>query len=243
VGSDYHNFQVFAGQQNPAEVRRHIIAALGYRPERQVDIGLIRRSIADPQSLPDIAAVVAVGPPGRWITVYDSWFGPEDESLAEVLSRIAPTVVVSMDDGAAVHFYLYWNGERRDRFANRWSVTVHWKMEEQREKFRGRPALWSDLLVHSNDAARLRVAWEEDGFANEILDKAIVLFGWHPLLSTGGYTVDHDGIPEYYREYVQRLQKVASEAKLRDQILPWTGEYVDLNTFTEFDPDLTMLGE
>jgi hypothetical protein len=241
MGSDYYNFQIFAGQENATTVRKRLIAALGFRPERQVDLNLVRlKETDDVEFSPNIPAAVSVGPPGPWIALYDSWFGPHDDSLSLYLSTIAPIVVISMDDSAAVHFDLYRRGELIDQFANRSSVITRWESEEQKQRFRGRPELWGDLLLHSSDTSRLRLVWEEGGYANDILDATIALFGWHPLLSSSGYTVDHDGIPEYYRDYVDRLQTTNCDPKRQNEPLSWTGNFVDLGAFTEFEPDLPL---
>src|SRR4051794_19943088 len=111
MGDDFTSHQVFAGDADPIGFRTRVIARLrdlltedGYTEVN--DSGAADRSIA-------------VGPAaGRWVCLYDSYGNGDDarpeefHRLSAHLSMLAPVVDILMDDSAAVHFYLYRDGQR-----------------------------------------------------------------------------------------------------------------------------------
>jgi hypothetical protein len=213
MGDDFTNHQAFVGSEEPEAFRTRLIARL-----RQHMAAGSYVEVEDPEAA---ARGIAVGPvTGRWICIYDSagngdWPDPDVfEALALDLSHLTWVVDIHMDDSAAVYFYLYQNGRVVDRFANSKSVVERWETGQEAAAYRGRPELWTELLPHPGDEARLRAAWQS-GRATQILPTTAAVLGWHPQLCEAGFTIDYDGIPIYYKEH-------------------WADDPVELSRFDEY---------
>src|SRR5437764_7641870 len=124
MGDDYSNRQIHVGDSEPASGRDRVKGHL-----RDVMLGL---GYLESDKPADDARVFAIGPPARWICLYDSFYAgdPDDEDRSEtislLLSTCAPIVEIDMDDTAAVHLRLYDSGSRLDQFANGYAVCQDW---------------------------------------------------------------------------------------------------------------------
>ena len=58
-----------------------------------------------------------------------------------------------MSDSAAVHFYLYRQGELVDKYGNAAFPFVKFKSEAEVLPFRGKVELWTDYLLEAKQAA------------------------------------------------------------------------------------------
>lgn len=148
---------------------------------------------------------IAIGPQGKWLSVYDSagsgedWDEPAFVRLSEDLSRLAPLVETRMDDSASVQFQLYFSGalvaqHRSD--PDRASGAVLWPEAPPGDN----ADLWAVVFQDPALAQRLRTAWSAEN-PDEILSNIADVLDWHPLYCTSGYTIDYDGVPVYFREY------------------------------------------
>jgi len=160
---------------------------------------------------------IAIGPDGKWITLYDSagngedWDQPAFERLSKNLSKLVPVVDTHMDDSATVHFTLWLSGSVVDRFdsghaigqplaeENRFSIN---RIPGSDAPPSGHPDLWALVLQDASLNDTLKSAWNKTR-ANEILGDVADTLGWHPLYSAAGYTIDYDGVPVYFREHFE----------------------------------------
>lgn len=196
MGDDFTNHQVFAGETNQLEFRKQLIVALK---------NCLPGNSFTEVSMDEAERIIAVGPTGRWICIYDSYGNGDDahpllfQQLSTQLSQFAPVVDIHMDDSAAVHFYLYNNGARCDQFGNAKSVGRRWKDKDEEQHFKGKPELWAGFV---EDTTALKTAWEQKE-ATKILSDMAQILGWEHLLCSVGFTIDYDGVPVYYKEHLE----------------------------------------
>ncbi len=197
MGWDFANHQIFAGSET-----------LGLRPRvlDHLDGFMAERGYTVVNSWDNACRTLAIGPAQRWLCLYDSCGTGDDvdseefEALSVRLSELAPLVDIHMDDSTAVHFYLLRAGQVADRYGNIYSIFPQWPSKEVEDAHRGRPELWTDLLMDSMSEADLRRAWQGAN-TTEIMSRTAAVLGWDPKLCEAGYTVDYEGIPEYYRDH------------------------------------------
>jgi hypothetical protein len=223
MGDDFRSHQVFLGKRDrkefqmclQAEIKRSLMLSGYIEAENDccysntaIDADCDDFELNALLNVTDECRHIAIAETGNWFCVYDSSGSGEEadpqafEDLSLQLSNLAPVVDVSMDDSAAVHFYLYRAGRKVDQFANRKCVWANWDNEEEEERHRGQPEQWVDLIASSTGAAALRLAWL-GADAVEILAQTAQVLGWDQVLSTAGYTIDYDGVPVYYREHFE----------------------------------------
>jgi hypothetical protein len=146
---------------------------------------------------------------GRWVFIGDTagtadCASPEEyDAVSRAISKLGPLVDVEMSDSAAVHFHLHRDGTLLDKFGNAAFPFFRFKTAEEAAPYRGRPELWTDLLVSPDDVERLRSTWVQEWKAEEILANMGRLMGWEPGLLWVGYTHDSDGIPIKYDEFLR----------------------------------------
>lgn len=192
MGVDFSNHQFFAGIGDAVKIRESIIQDVRFALRVDGFEETTDGEIAD--------RTLIVGPPGRWIWIGDSTGSTESadpgafEALSLRVSALGPVIDVMMSDSAAVHFYLYRDGELVDRFGNAEFPFYQFKTDEQADHYRGKPNLWSDLLLSRGAVGELRAAWVQEWRADEILDSTARLMGWNPDLARVGYTLDDEGI-------------------------------------------------
>jgi hypothetical protein len=152
---------------------------------------------------------LVIGSADRWIFSGDSagsteWSDSEAfKALSRFLSELGPVVDVLMSDDAAIHFYLYHQGQLIDKFGNAKFPFFRFDSEEEAAPYRGHPELWKDLLVNGNNVDALRTAWVQDWRAREILAETGRLLGWNAELQWVGYTFDDEGLPIKYDEFLR----------------------------------------
>lgn len=174
-------------------------------------VALRHAGFEDISSEKDAERSLVVGAGGRWVFTGDSassddWTSPGGyDALSRDLSTIGAVVDVKMSDDAAVHFYLHRHGRLIDQFGNSAFPFFRFASEEEAAPYRGRPELWSDLLVSPDATRTLRSVWVQERSATDILTQTGKLFGWHPQLTWVGYTSDNEGIPTKYDEYLKEL--------------------------------------
>ena len=198
MGDDFSNHQIFAGQHPPDEFRNRLVAHLKTCLH---DDGFVETF--NPEAA---TRTFAIGHAKKWICIYDS-FGSGDTAnpkefvnLSKLLSQLAPVVDIHMDDSCAVHFRLYENGDEIDRYGNMRGVASHWESAAERLSFLGKTPLWLPFLDDQNDEVLLRETWDNHN-ATAILKRTAQLIGWNETFCFGGFTVDYDGIPVFYREH------------------------------------------
>lgn len=213
LGADFSSHRVFAGSGDAIGLRSAVIAEIRRFLQQNGYKEIASEDKAD-RSL-------VIGPAGRWIFVGDS-AGSMDrydlqgfDALSLALSTLAPVVDTKMSDDAAVHFYLYRNGQLEDRFGNAAFPFYQFSCEEESAPFRGKPEVWTDLLADPVQVPLLRAAWVQEWRADEILANTAQLLGWDLQLLWVGYTHDAEGIPMKYDEFLRY------------------GE-IDLSAFTEY---------
>jgi hypothetical protein len=200
MGADFSSHQFFAGTADLRQARRDLIDA-------------VRRSLLESgfEEAPDEAQAersFVVGPAGRWIFLGDSagsteWADPESfDALSVQLTALGPIVDVNMSDSAAVHFYLYRQGQLVDKFGNAEFPFYRFASEEAAAPYRGKPELWADLLLSPSSVEELRSAWVQEWRADEIYSTTARLLGWDQELAYVGYTFDYEGIPEKWDDFL-----------------------------------------
>jgi hypothetical protein len=156
--------------------------------------------------------VLVVGPPSRWIWIYDSLAAGdapsnvEVERLAKLLSTYSPVVDIFMYDSTQLHFILYQHDQRCDHFVS--APAYYLAMLQQQEPstvyqeydFYGQPETWNMFLTRPMDRAALRKAWQQKG-AEDILDTTADLVGWDAAICHGGYMINDDGYEFRYDEH------------------------------------------
>jgi hypothetical protein len=202
MGDDFSSHRLFAGNGDPSDVRKAAIA--------QVRQFFQQAGFAEVADESEAERSLVVGPARRWLFLGDSagsteWVDLEGfNALSQGLSVLGPVVDTKMSDAATVHFYLYKHGRLEDKFGNAAFPFYRFASEEEAAPFRGKPELWADLLVDPGQVGALRAAWAQDWQASEILASTARLFGWGPDLLWLGYTLDEEGIPIKYDQFLGR---------------------------------------
>ena len=224
MGDDFSNHQIFVGDVEPQAFRRDFMKHLHNALQHQG---------YDAVQNPEAAnRALAVGKTERWICLYDSagsgditdstHFAP----LSQALSKFASVVDIHMDDSCAVHFYLYENGEKMDRFGNSKSTWARWESDEERISFQRKPLLWQRFLQNARDEKLQRETWD-DGEATTILDETARLFGWNEIYCKANLTIDYEGVPVFYREHFSDRQSPLSYGQ-------YLQNFPAINFFEEF---------
>jgi hypothetical protein len=201
VGADFSSHWFFAGAADPASARTALVERI-CQALHQAGFEQVAREEDAKRSL-------VVGPPGRWIFIGDSagsteWVDSESfDSLSHAISALGPIVDVKMSDSAAIHFYLYQQGQLVDNFGNAAFPFYRFATEEESALYRGKPERWTDLLISKTTVDALRSAWVQEWRASEILWETARLLGWDPELLWVGYTFDDEGIPMKYDEFLR----------------------------------------
>jgi hypothetical protein len=188
MGFDFSSHQLFTAARDPRQLRTAAIVEL-----RRILQEEGFREVAD-ETEADRSFVV--GPPELWIFIGDSagsteWADPAAfEALSRSLSELGPVVDILMSDSAVLHFCLYRNGQRVDKFGNGEFPWFWFKTEEDAAPFRGIAEAWADLLLQPDRVGDLRSKWVqgEAGQASDILESTAELFGWNSELAGLGYT-------------------------------------------------------
>jgi hypothetical protein len=203
MGGDFSNHQCFVGKANAQEVRRRLISEILSTLNNAGYEQITNEAEADRS--------IVVGPADRWIFIGDTdgttGTGDTDafEQLSLSISKLIPVVDIVMSDSAAVHFYLYYQGELVDKYGNAAFPFVKFKSEAEALPFRGKVELWTDYWLETKQAAILRSVWVQKWGADKILADTAKLFGWHPHLCQVGYTYDDEGLPIKYNDYLSFL--------------------------------------
>jgi hypothetical protein len=210
MGLDFANYQVFAGNTNIKEFHKSLLSQF---PELMVKNGF--QSITQSE---EADRIIVVGPPGRWIWIYDSYaegINPANHYLKELaiaLSGYGEVVTIAMYDSAIVHFFLYQKGDKIDQFVSSPSF-YFWYMKKwepqatyEESDFYGRPEKWSEFLLNSTKPNVLKTVWQQKR-ADEILQQTANVMGWHPVLCQGGYIISNDGYYDFrYDEYFEFME-------------------------------------
>ncbi len=210
MGIDFANYQVFAGRSNAEVIYRDLLSQL---PELMVKNGF--QAVTQSE---DVDRAIVIGPPDRWICVYDSSVkginptSQKAEQLAVALSDFGPVVNIAMYDSSIVHFFLYQQGHKVDQFVSASSFYL-WYMKKwqpqagyKESDFYGQLERWSGFLLAPNDADALKLAWKQK-LPHDILQQTAKVVGWDSALCQGGYMVSDDGQFNFrYDEYFKSKQ-------------------------------------
>jgi hypothetical protein len=201
MGADFRTRWFFAGDSDIANLRAAAVDRLR--------TGMLELGFQEVAREEEAERNLVVGPASRWVFIGDSagsteWVDPDGfEALSSALSTLGPVVDVLMSDSAAVHFHLHRQGRTVDRFGNAAFPFYRFASEEEAAPYRGKPELWADLLLSSDDVVALRSAWVQEWRAGEILAETSRLLGWDQRLLYVGYTFDDEGIPTKYDEFLR----------------------------------------
>ena len=207
MGVDFANYQIFGGDVYAEETYSNLLSQI---PELIIENGF-KTTTQEEES----DRSIVVGPPGRWIWVYDSYargINPTNhdvEQLAIALSGYGAVVNIAMYDTAIVHFFLYQHEYLVDRFVSApWFYLGYIKKWQSHARFEesdfyGQPEKWAEFLTYSTDLNKLREAWQQK-LPEDILRQTALVFGWDPILCQGGYIVSDDGYYDFrYDEYFE----------------------------------------
>lgn len=216
MGLDFASYQIFCGNDEPEQFHQQMIVNL---PQLLLDLNYKASTATRKEN-----RVIVVGPPGRWVGIFDSYaqgINPIDKDVgqfAQGLSKYGAVVNVSVYDSAILHLYLYRNGNKDDQYVNAASFHVDmlkkWEPDRayKEEDFYGNPEKWKEFIIPYNDITALQTAWSEKSSCIEILKKTAELVGWDPHLCLMGYMVRDDGTYEIpYSEYFEGHNNLFTE--------------------------------
>jgi hypothetical protein len=204
MGQDFAHHHVFSHSTHLQTVHATLLQRLlytlrtqGYEPTEQSE---------------DADRILVVGPPGRWIWIYDSAASGDNPAnqavadLAQAVSTVGTVVDTFVYDSSLLHFFLYRHGKRADQFVT--APDFYLTMLRQREPettyqahdFAGQPAVWQELLLPAYTSTMLRTIWQQSA-ALMILEQTANLVGWNEIVCHGGYTIQDDGFVFGYNEY------------------------------------------
>jgi hypothetical protein len=204
MGRDFAHHQLFCDTTDVLAFHRDLL--------RQLPLILRDQGYRSATEREQTDRVLVVGPPGRWIWIYDSVAtgdapgNDEVEHLAKLFSTFSPVVDIFMYDSMQLHFFLYQDGQRCDQFvsAPAYYLAMLQRQEPstayQEQDFYGQPETWGLFLTQPMDSAALRKVWQQKG-AEDILDKTADLVGWDSAICHGGYTINDDGYEFRYDEH------------------------------------------
>ena len=184
VGSFFTNVQIHTGQADAAAARARLIEALRQSAATE---GFVEAGSGEPDR------TILVGPPGRWIAVYDEATEGQDpkllDALATTLSRALESDAVSIlvHDSDVLELRLFERGKLIDSFNSNPSYfgRVSAKL---RAAGRGQADRWKKLLTEGATVEQLRKEWmEERTFADDTLRNTAALIGIDPLRASVGY--------------------------------------------------------
>ena len=205
MGVDFANYQVFAGNSGAEELHCNLVSQI---PDLMAKNGFQTTIQGD-----GVDRTVVIGPPGRWIWIYDSYatgINPtkhEVGQLATELSVYGAVVNIAVYDSSMIHFFLYNKGRKVDQFVNAPSFYI-WYMKKwqpqtkhKEDDFYGQPERWTEILTDSTTLEELRQAWQQK-LPNDILQQTAHLVGWDLGSCQGGYIVSDDDYADFrYDEY------------------------------------------
>ncbi len=200
MGADFSSRWFFAGDTDTVATRATVVECLRH--------ALNHTGFQEVENEESADRSLVVGPAGRWVFIGDSAGSTMTanveafEALSREFSTLGSVVEIHMSDSATVHFYLYKHGHCVDRFGNAAFPFYRFKTEQEAAPYRGRPELWSGLLLSADTVAALQAVWVQDWRASEILAETGELMGWEPELLWVGYTFDDEGIPTKYDEFL-----------------------------------------
>ena len=207
MGDDFSNRMLFAGEEDPAQFRRRVIAsteetmrAMGYRLEA---MGYFDEA--------EEGRALVFGPPERWLFMGDTAgsteFADRDawQHLTIALSHQAPLIEVFMSDSCCVHIKLWRDGLLEDTIGNG-EMPFGALTERAREELGGDPAKWRELLAEGVAFEDFARRWDIESSCYELLVTATQCFGWHQELAGTGYSIDFDGIFSKYDPEFMSLQ-------------------------------------
>lgn len=183
MGAFFTSIQVFAGEAG-AETRAALLAAIRRQLKRQwVEC-----------AAEEAERSLAVGPPGRWVGVYDE--DTEDQDPRKI-RRLAERLSAAVDGYAAgilVHdsdilwLVLCHRGRKIDEYDSNPEYLGKRPPARRRKALAGQPELWARLLVAGASPVRLREVWERrPRFAEETVAAMAPLLGWDEDLTAVGW--------------------------------------------------------